>query len=255
MDACVAIRRIRLLVRDVLHDLGAALASDPDEEAMLVVHELREREVEPALRRRAGAHRVAEAEPAGLGAVDDDDEDPLAPRRVVVIGVASAGEDPVLDPDRGQVAAAHAEEGERFLGRRLFLDLRCAAVQPGTPESNSRGEQELLPGVRPDREAEARLVVAALDAVRARVVDLRPARRQLVGRGQLVVEDRALAELGADDLVTACLERPDEAAQPIEPDHEVGCPLPNHYSDIVPKERPYYLGADAHPSCGLSAGT
>ena len=119
-------------MRDVLHDLGAALASDPDEEAMLAVHELREREVEPALRRRSGAHRVAEAEPAGLSAVDDDDEDPLAPRRVIVIGIASAGEHPVLDADRGQVAAAHAEEGERFLGRRLFLDLRCAAVQPGT---------------------------------------------------------------------------------------------------------------------------
>ena len=58
------------------HHLGAALAPDPNEEPVLAVEQLGQREVVPALCRRAGAHRIAEAEPARLGAIDDDDEDP-----------------------------------------------------------------------------------------------------------------------------------------------------------------------------------
>ena len=204
------IGRIRVAVRDLRHHLGAALAADPNEEPVLAVEQLGEREVVAALRRRAGAHRVAEAEPAGLGAVDDDDERALTASRVVAVDVAPAGEHSILDPDRREVAAADSEECERLLRRRLLLDLRDLAVLPSAPEPDTRRKQELLPRVRADREAEARLVVPSLHAVVAGIVDLRPACGELVGGAQLVVENRPVAQLRSDDLIAARPKRLDE---------------------------------------------
>ena len=195
---------------------------------MLAFEQLGQREVVPALRRRAGAHRVAEAEPARLGAVDGDDEDPLAARRIVAVDVPAAGEHAILNPDCGQVAAAHSEERERLVGRRLLLDLRDLAVPASAPQPHTRREQELLPRVRPDGESEARLIVARLDAVRAGVMDLGPARRKLVGRFELVVDDRPVPERRADDSVAAGPKRVDELVQPLEGDHALGCRRPAH---------------------------
>ena len=112
-----------------------------------------------------GAHRRAEARAARLEAVDGDDEGVLAPRRVVAVGVATAEEDPILDRDRVQLAGAHADEGERRIVERLLLDLEAAVSAAGLPEPDARRAEELLPGMRADREAEARLVVAPLEPV------------------------------------------------------------------------------------------
>jgi hypothetical protein len=68
---------------------------------MFAVEEFGEGEVVPALRRRPSSHRGAETEPAGLGAVDDDDERALAPGGVVAVDVAAARQHAVLDCDRG----------------------------------------------------------------------------------------------------------------------------------------------------------
>ena len=61
--------------------------------------------------------------------------------------------------------------------------------------------------MKPKRASSSR----ALDAVEAGIVDLRPTGGKLVGGVQLVVEDRPVAELRADDPVAASLEAPRRA--------------------------------------------
>jgi hypothetical protein len=58
-------RRLGIAARQLAQDLGAALASDLDEEAVLAVEDLGEREVVAGLRLRPGSHRHAEAGAAG----------------------------------------------------------------------------------------------------------------------------------------------------------------------------------------------
>ncbi len=203
----------------VCEHLGAAVGADLDDEPVLVADELGEREVEPALGARAGAHRRAEAGPAGHAAVDGDEERSLAAGGVVAVDVRSLEEHPVLDRDCVQVARADADERERPLGGRLLDELGLAAVGPARlPESHPRGQEPALPRVRPDRVAEPRLVVAALEPVGGRLLHLRPAGGQLVGRGDLLVHDRALAARRPDDAVPSIAEHADERMQAVEVD-------------------------------------
>ena len=60
--------------RQLGEDLGAALGADLDEEAVLAVEDLRQREVVAGLGLGPGPHRDAEAGAARLEAVDGDDE-------------------------------------------------------------------------------------------------------------------------------------------------------------------------------------
>jgi hypothetical protein len=61
--------------------------------------------------------------------------------------------------------------------------------------------------MRPDREAEAGLVVAALEPVGAAVLVLGPPDRQRVGARDLLVDDRAITDRGADDRVPPAAQR------------------------------------------------
>src|SRR5581483_7644401 len=98
--------------------------------------------VEPGVDGGAGARRGAEARAARLEAVDRDEERTLAPRRVVLVGVAAADEDGVLDVDRVQLAGANADERERAVV--LVLDRHPVAAR--RPEPHARREEEALPG-------------------------------------------------------------------------------------------------------------
>ena len=150
---------------------------------MLAVEQLRQREVVAGLGLRPRAHRRAEAGAARLEAVDGDEEGAVAARRVVAVDVRAADEDAVLDLDRVQLARAHADERERRLVERLLLDRRCAVAVPArAPEPDARREEKALPRVRADRVAEARVVGAPLEPVRAAVLPVGPADRKLVGR-------------------------------------------------------------------------
>ena len=201
-------------------DLAPTLRPDLDEEAVPVLGELGEGEVEAALRTRARSHRRAEARAARLAAVDDDDEGPLATERVVALDVAALEEDAVLDRDRVQVAGSGTEEGQRPVGRRLLLDHRCRAVRRrGAPEADARGHELLLPRVRADRPAEDGVVVATLDPVGRRLVMRRPAVRQLVGGRDLVQHDRAVAHGRADHAIALLPQRVHEGAEPLGPHH------------------------------------
>ena len=122
----------RLGAAELGEDLLAALAAGLDEEAVAALEQLREHEVVALACGRAGVHRDAEARPAGLVAVDGDEEGVLAPGGVVAVGVPAAEEDPVLDRDRRQLAGADADERERARLDRLLLDLE-AVVRPASP--------------------------------------------------------------------------------------------------------------------------
>jgi hypothetical protein len=165
---------------------------------VLAVEQLREREVVALLDARPGVHRDTEARGGRLTAVDRDDEDPAAPGGVVAVDELAAGEDLVLDRDRVQLARAHPDEGERRLVERLLLDDRRAAVRPRAPEPEAGREEELLPRVRPDGVAEARVVLTALKAVGPRLLPVGPADRELSRALELVVDDRAVAHRGAE---------------------------------------------------------
>ena len=177
-------------------DLGAALAADLEQQPMLAVEDLREREVVVLVGLRAGAHRDAEARGRGLEAVGGHDEGVLPACGVVAIGVAAAEQHAILDRDPVQLAGAHAEKRERRRIERLLLHLEPAVPGAPRPEQlDARRKQELLPRVRADRVAEARVVVAALEAIRPGLLDVGPADGQL-GRGfEIVVDDRALPHL------------------------------------------------------------
>ena len=186
---------------------------------MLVSDELGEREVESALGARACAHRGAEAGSARNAAVDRDEERSLAAGGVVAVDVRALDEHPVLNSDRVQVAGADADEGERTLGRRLLDELGGSAVAaPRLPEAHARGQQPALPRVRSDGVAEPGLVVPALDPVGGGFLHLGPAGGKLVGRHDLLVDDRALSPGRPDHAVAPLPQRADQCVQAIEVD-------------------------------------
>ena len=161
-------------------DLGAALASGFDEEAMLAVEDLGEREVVARLGLRPGAHRGAEARAAGSKQLTATTKASSRRAGVVAVDVRAADEHAILDRDRVQLARAHADERDTAPLRRCLFDgdraVRCAAR---APEPDAGREEKLLPGMRPDCVAEARLVVASLEPVAAGLLDVRPPDRQI----------------------------------------------------------------------------
>ena len=113
-----------------------------------------------------------------------------------------------------QLAGADADEG---VGRRvvaLLGDLELAVgAAPGPPELQLGRVQEPLPGLRADRVAEQRLVVAAAQPVGAAVLLVGPADREVVAAGDLVVDDRAVAHRRADQLEAALAQGREELVE------------------------------------------
>ena len=119
-----------------------------------------------------------------------------------------------------EIARTDSEESERPLGWRVFHEFRAPlVVAAGLPQAHARGQQPALPRLRPDRVAEARFVVAPLQTVRGGLLDLRPPCRQLVSRGDLLVDDRSFPAGRPDDAVPAITEHADERVQAVEIDH------------------------------------
>ena len=146
-------------LRNLGEDSRALIGTDLDQEPVPVGAEpLGEGEVIPWPDGWPGAHGRAEADPAGFGAVDRDDERAALATGVGRIGVRAAREHGVEDPDGGQVAAPHTQKG---VARRVIRLHRVRAVRPGRPQPLPRRVQELLPrlgtgGVREDRVVLAR---------------------------------------------------------------------------------------------------
>ena len=145
-----------------------SLRPNLDQEAVLPLEQLGEREVVAGLCSRAGLHRDAEAGVARLRAVDRDDEGVASPGLVVGIGVRVPDEDFVLNRDRGQVAGAHADEGvARPLLLLLLVGDRAVLRALRLPEGQVGREEVMLPGVRAVVEAEERFVIALVEPVGA----------------------------------------------------------------------------------------
>ncbi len=239
-------------MRDLVEHLGATLASHTDEKAVLAVEELREREVVGALGGWAGAHRRAEAGRSRIAAVDGDDEDSFPTGGVVAIDVAAAHEDTVLNCDRAEVAAANAEE-RVTLGRRILFDLQALAVPLRAPDPHPGWQQVLLPGVRPGGEAKPRFVFSPHEPVRAGLLHICPAGRQIRRRLELLVDDRPVAQLRPDDLEITPSERRDELLQPCKGDDVLGCVFSVHSCPNGRRHRPLGLPGNARCSCGFPA--
>ena len=223
--------------------LAAALASHLDQKPVLALEDLGQREVVAGLDSWSRLHRGAEAGAAGLEAVDGDDEGVLAASGVVALDLAALEEDRVLNRDRMQLARAHAEKGEWRVYECLLLDVEATVAPPlRLPETHVRGQQELLPGMRADGVSEARLVVAALEPVAARVLGVGPTDGELGSRFELVVDDRALSHRRPEHAVTATSERTDEDVECLWQDHaclDVGQGRP--LSEVLPSARAAYI--------------
>ncbi len=234
---------LRRPARQLGEDLRAALGADLDEQAVRAVEDLGQREVVAGLGLRPGPHRDAEAGAGRLEAVHGDDERVLAPCGVVAVGVAAAEEDPVLDRDPVELAGAHSDQGERGVLERLLLDLEAVVASLRAPEPDARREQELLPRVRADRVAEARLVVAALEPVGARVLAVLPADRELGGRLEILVDDRAVPDCRPDDAEASTGQRLQEAVEGLRLDHAgLGVRQAFHSSLTLATARLAYIG-------------
>ena len=196
--------------------LAARLRSDLDEEAVLVPEQFGQCEVVARLRLRAGLHRDAEAGAAGLAAIDRDDEVPFAPRAVMRIGIGVAHQHAVLDGDGGDLAGAHADEGEARAVLRRRVDAHGVSVARGAPEILDRRVQEFLPGMRADGIAEERLVVAADDTVVSAVLLVGPAFGQVGDRVDIVVDDRLVAQRRPENAVAARLQRGEKGGEPVD---------------------------------------
>ena len=180
-----------------------------------VTHDLGQGEIETCLGFRPGLHRYAKARSARLAAIHGDDEGALAPRPVVRIDVGSAEEHPILDGDRVEFAGAHAEEGEALAGIGLRHDADALRIVLGAPETQQRRVQELLPRMRSDGVAEQRLIIAAYEPVGPAVLLVGPAARQVVDGGDVVIDDRLVADRRADNTVAALPERIEQDLEPI----------------------------------------
>src|SRR5689334_524631 len=158
--------------------VGAALAADLDQVAVLALEDLGQREVVAHADPRPGLHRHAEAGSGRLVAVGGDDEGILAARCIVLVGDAAAHEHAILDLDRVELAGPDADQRERRRRLRLVLEGEAGAfltVRP--PEPDAWWQEELLPRVRTDGEAEPRVVVSFFEPVGPRVLGVGPADR------------------------------------------------------------------------------
>ena len=142
---------------------------------------------------------------------------------VVGVRVRVAHEDPVLDGDRGQVAGANADEGvARPLLLLLLVGDRPVLRPPRLPEGQVRREEVVLPGVRADVEAEERLVVALVEPVGAALLLVGQPLGQVGGRGDLLVDDRPVADRRADHRVAPLGQSCDQVVERSASDHGRG---------------------------------
>ncbi len=128
------------------------------------------------------------------------------------VDVRALQEDPVLNLDGVQVARANAQECVRGNRLRAGLDREGIRGLLDREQCQSRGEQILLPRVRPDGVAEIGSVVAALEPIRSPLLLVRPADGQLLQRAHLVEDDRPLRDRRPDDRVALLPEPVDDPA-------------------------------------------
>ena len=205
---------------EAVHQVGPALGSNLDQEAVAVVVEhLGHRQVVRRTltrpRTRPGAHGGAEAGAAGITAGDRDHEGVGTSYGVGGVDVRAPEQHRVVDAQRAQVAGAHAQEGERpLVGRRAF-DGERVGLTVRAPEQVARGEEHRLRRLRAVGVAEDQLVVPPAQPVGAGVLLVPPADREVRDLGDGAVPDRAVAHHRRDHLVPVAGERVHEPLETV----------------------------------------
>jgi hypothetical protein len=121
-----------------------------------------------------------------------------------------------------ELTAADADERERRRLQRLLLDGRRTAVRARPPQPDPGREEVPLPRVRADRVAEARLVAAPLQPIRARLLSIRPPGREVRRRRELVINERAVTDDRAKNPKPARTKRLDKTLQGFRRDQSFG---------------------------------
>ena len=198
-------RRFR---RQRLHQSGALLAADLDQEAIV---QLGQHQVMSLGHLGAGAHRRAEAGRSGAGALHGDHERGGSTGTVVVVDERPGGERAVLDQHGGDLAGAHPQEGEsRRIGDRVLESDRAVLAHRGA----SRHARRLgipLPALWSHREVEEARAAGLAEPIPPGCLVIGPSRRQVSDGGDLVVDDRPVAGDRTDDgapLVAQDLDQP-----------------------------------------------
>src|SRR6266508_4752012 len=210
---CLAVRLRGRRARDACKQRGAALAPHLDQKAMWRVQQLCQREVEPSRHAWTRRHRDAEAGPPGLPAVHGDDERRRAARGIIRIDAGALEEGPVLDRNGVKVAGACADQRETRRRRVLLDDREAATLALGVPQPQPRNEEELFPRMWAERVPEERIVAAPTQPIRARLLDLGPARREIRETRNFSIDDRPVAHGGADELMPLVAESLKQAAE------------------------------------------
>ena len=138
-----------------------------------------------------------------------------APSAVLRVDVLAFEEHAILYGDCRELAGAHSDEGKFRVGLRLGGDRDLGALALRMPEIATRRVQIFFPRVGADDIAEERVVVAPLQAVGAALLLVRPAGRQIFDAGDVVIDDRLVANGGAANPVAGRAERGNEGLQSI----------------------------------------
>jgi hypothetical protein len=193
-------------MRDRDENLGASVAADLDDEPVpSLVDELGEREIETPFGHRARLHRDAETGAARLPALDGDDERLAEPRVVAGIRVGSPDEDVIQDVHRVQLAGARSDEGVPRRAPRGLQEVAqlSALIHAGAPQGDRGRQLVALERVGANGVAEQRLVVAGEKSIPTPVLLVGPADGEIGSHGDLVIDDRTVANRRADDRVAA----------------------------------------------------
>jgi hypothetical protein len=181
--------------RQLGHDGGALERTGLHDEALIY---LGEEDVVAAADLRPGPHRGTEARARGCGALDGDDERGGSAGTVVLVRELAPQEDPVLRLEGRDLAGSDSQEGQRRRIRHGLLEAEAAAAMSRGDRQVGR-ERKPLPGRRAHVVAEDALIALVLQAIASGRLFVVPAGRQSRCRLDLVVDDRAVSDRGADD--------------------------------------------------------
>src|SRR5690606_9941532 len=117
--------------------------------------------------------------------------------------------------DRAQFAGPYADECHWLdrIGGGDEVEIFAGAA--AVPEGDARRMQEALPRVRPQVVSEQLPVSTAPEAVAASLLFVGPARGKVGSRGQLVVNDRAIAQLRANHAIAIRAQLSEQAIQSV----------------------------------------
>ena len=201
---------------ELLQQLGAFFTPDFNEETVwTVVQDFGQGQVEAGRGLGARLHRYTKASAASLAAVNGNHKSVLTAPLIVFVAMAGRREYLVLDCNGMKFTTPRTEKGELRSGLGVFNYADAPALSPGPPKPQPLWMKELLPTMWSDDIAEEGSVISAGQPVRATVLMIRPAGRQILETSHLVIDDCAVANRRADYAVVFSTQQVDEILEPL----------------------------------------